>query len=177
MTTRGLSIKLQTTVFHNAFSYASTSSPPINQFYENILPEFFIFVLLPHKINAMSPAEHQLDTCRNITHTVLELPVDWLEFTSHLELRLGRFHAESLAAATILAELEAAMNPLRGGELSAFTLYTPAASSPPDRPTSPREAVRHGQLARGNHDNRPRHQGCAKRANFESVHEKWPGIH
>ena len=64
------------------------------------------------------------DSPRTITHRTIELPVDWLEFVTHLEKRLGRFDADALAAATTLDQLEAAVNKMRGSEpFSIYAIY------------------------------------------------------
>lgn len=63
-------------------------------------------------------------TSRTITHRTIDLPVDWLSFTTHLEHRLGRFDAVALDAAHTLAELEAAVNKMRGAEpFSIYAIY------------------------------------------------------
>ena len=72
----------------------------------------------------MSFETYTQDTPRTITHRTIELPVDWLDFVTHLEHRLGRFNAEALAAATTLSELEAAVNKMRGAEpFSIYAIY------------------------------------------------------
>lgn len=66
----------------------------------------------------MSLVEYQYDVPRTISNTVLELPFN------RLEHRLGRFHAEPLAAATNLADLGAAVDAMRGGEpFSTYATY------------------------------------------------------
>lgn len=61
------------------------------------------------------------DDPRTIVHRTIELPVDWAEFTTRLEHRLGRFDPTALAAARNLPDLEAAVNRMRG--LEPFSIY------------------------------------------------------
>lgn len=72
----------------------------------------------------MSLSQYTKDTPRVIVHRTIELPVDWYEFTTRLEHRLGRFNPVTLAASTSVEELENAVLVMRKKEpFSIYAIY------------------------------------------------------
>ncbi|KAK3646872.1 hypothetical protein LTR56_008360 [Elasticomyces elasticus] len=58
---------------------------------------------------------------RSVAHRTTELPVDWLDFCTHLQDRLGRYNEKSLNAATNMLEFQAAVDNMRKAE--PFSIY------------------------------------------------------
>jgi hypothetical protein len=72
----------------------------------------------------MSLSQYAKDTPRVIVHRTIELPVDWYEFTTRFEHRLGRFNPITLDASTSLKELENAVLGMRKKEpFSIYAIY------------------------------------------------------
>ncbi|KAK5700080.1 hypothetical protein LTR97_006215 [Elasticomyces elasticus] len=58
---------------------------------------------------------------RSVVHRTIELPVDWLDFCTHLQDRLGRYNEKTLTAATNMLEFQAAVDDMRKAE--PFSIY------------------------------------------------------
>jgi hypothetical protein len=72
----------------------------------------------------MSLSQYTTDSSRTIIHRTVELPIDWYEFVTRFEHRLGRFDAVALDAARTLQEMEAAVLGMRKKEpFSIYAIY------------------------------------------------------
>ena len=81
-------------------------------------------IILRSNLSIMSLRAYSTDVTRTFIHRTLKLPVDWLDFVTHLEHRLGRYNEVTLAAATNVVELQAAVDGMRGQEaLSIYAIY------------------------------------------------------
>ncbi|KAK4926541.1 hypothetical protein LTR49_006475 [Elasticomyces elasticus] len=58
---------------------------------------------------------------RSVVHRTIELPVDWLDFATHLQDRLGRYNEATLTAASNMIEFQAAVDDMRKAE--PFSIY------------------------------------------------------
>ncbi|KAK5717447.1 hypothetical protein LTR17_016134 [Elasticomyces elasticus] len=58
---------------------------------------------------------------RSMVHRTIELPVDWLDFATHLQDRLGRYNEATLTAASNMIEFQAAVDDMRKAE--PFSIY------------------------------------------------------
>jgi len=69
----------------------------------------------------MALSQYITDAPRTIIHRTVELPVDWYEFVTRFEHRLGRFDAAALDSAKTLQEMQAAVLAMRKRE--PFSIY------------------------------------------------------
>ncbi|KAK5115797.1 hypothetical protein LTR85_009391 [Meristemomyces frigidus] len=61
---------------------------------------------------------------RSVVHRTIELPIDWLDFVTHLQDRLGRYNETTLSAATNMTDFQAAVDNMRRGEpFSIYAIY------------------------------------------------------
>lgn len=72
----------------------------------------------------MALKQYSKDAVRTVIHRTITLPVDWYEFVTRLEHRLGRFNQTALDTATTLDEMEAVVQGMRKKEpFSIYAIY------------------------------------------------------
>lgn len=69
----------------------------------------------------MSLEQYSTFANRSVVHRTIELPVDWLDFVTHFEERLGRYNETTLGAATNITEFQTAVDDMRRAEN--FSIY------------------------------------------------------
>lgn len=69
----------------------------------------------------MALEEYTTLATRSVVHRTIELPIDWLDFVTHLQYRLGRYNETTLSAATNMTDFQAAVDEMRKAE--PFSIY------------------------------------------------------